>query len=191
MGPRREVKSTPAPRGQETRTTTSQRAPNPPCSFITDTRHHLASDSTNCYGFQPRILQVSLLSGLFWFTGGGKLRTYPPPTPTSRFADFITLAFRGETQQSLLLRMWSRILDGGCTGSGPNLQRLLFRDPLLSLLQHYYAKHNFECSDCGREFTTGSARDQVRPFWWSPAWVPTVSCSALRRGPSLGKVSRV
>lgn len=192
VGPRHEVKSTPPPRGQETRTTTSQRTFDLPCSCITDTRHHITSSPTNCYGFQSQwILQVSLLFGLFWFTGGSELCTYLLPTPTSRVANFITLAFLGETQKSLLLRMWPRILDAGCTGSGPNSQRSLFRDPLLSLSQHYYAKHCFECSDCGREFTTANGRDMVRPFRWSPAWVLTVSFSALRRGPSLDRVLRV
>jgi len=167
VGPRHEDKSAPPPRGQETRTTTSQRAFDLPC--ITETRHHITSSSTNRYGFQPqRILQVSLLFGLFWFTGGSELCTYLPPTPTSRVADFIALAFRCETQKSLLLRMWPRILDAGCTGSGSNSQCSFFRDPLLSLFQHYYAKHRFECSDCGRDFATASARDTVRPFRWLP-----------------------
>lgn len=41
----------------------------------------------------------------------------------------------------------------------------VFRNPLLTCPQHYDAKHRFECPECNGEFTTESARDQVRPFW--------------------------
>lgn len=91
--------------------------------------------------------------------------TLPLPTPTPRFADFIALAFRGETQKSLLLRMWPRVLVGGCTEPGPTSQHPPFRELLLRLFQHFNAKHCFECSECYLEFTTERARDQVRHFW--------------------------
>ena len=100
---RHEVKYTPAPRGPETHTALLQLVFDPPHSCITDTRHHLAFDSTDSYAScQPRRLQVSLLSGLFWFTEGGGFCAHPPPTPTSRFADLITLAFPGETPCQML-----------------------------------------------------------------------------------------
>ena len=148
MGPHHEVKCAPSPRGPGK-----------------GTRHRLvAFDSTDCHGCQPRVPQMSLLSGLFSFTGGGERCAYPPPTPSPRFADFITLAFPGETQIPLLLRMWPRIRVGGCARTGPNSQRPLFCDPLLTFLQHYNTKHRFKCSDCDEEFTAEGARNQVRPF---------------------------
>lgn len=46
----------------------------------------------------------------------------------------------------------------------PVYLRVSFRDRLLTLLQHYDAKHRFECDECDEEFTTEAARDEVQSF---------------------------
>ena len=40
---------------------------------------------------------------------------------------------------------------------------------LLTVPQHYDAKHRFECTECDDKFTTEAARDEVRSFRRSPA----------------------
>jgi len=39
-----------------------------------------------------------------------------------------------------------------------------FHSHIVTLPQHYNAKHRFECSECDDEFTTEEARDEVHSF---------------------------
>ena len=57
--------------------------------------------------------------------------------------------------------MWPRIRVGE---RGEKGTQVLFRNCLLTLPQHYNAKHCFECTECDDEFTTEAARDEVRLF---------------------------
>ena len=64
-------------------------------------------------------------------------------------------------------------------------------DHLLTVFQHYDAKHRFECPECDDEFTTQAAVDQVSlsaiPLQLDFSPVPL----ALRRNPSFDRVPRV
>ena len=50
------------------------------------------------HGCETGTLQVSHLFRISWFLRGGGRCIYPPLIATSRFADFITLAYLGATQ---------------------------------------------------------------------------------------------
>lgn len=118
------------------------------------------------YGCEPRILRVSLfkLSRLFWFAPGGGRCIYPPSIAASGFADFIALACPGETWYSHmpLLHVYVQVSASSRSSTLSPLDHAV--TSRRQFLQHCAAKHYFKCSECGEEFVTESARDQV-PFY--------------------------
>jgi hypothetical protein len=131
---------------------------------------------------------VPLLCGLFWFTPGGDLCTYPPPIAASRFTDFIALACPGETWFSHmpLLRVYIQVSASGRSSTLSPLDHAV--TSRRQSLQHCAAKHCFKCSECDEEFVTESARDQVHHLVISWSSTDIITPSALQRHPPLGRV---